>query len=181
MLCQLCKKNKATVRIVKIVGENKTELNVCSECANSILGDSISYLSFNQYSIKSVLDNLLNASFEYVDKKNVSNLSSGPDLTCPNCGQTYQEFIETGKLGCSQCYEYFRKKLAPLIGKLQGHSQHIGIVPISFQERYDRLLVIKKIKDELELAIIEEEYEKAALLRDKIMEEEKRISNGDNK
>ena len=179
MLCQLCKKNKATVRIVKIAGDSKTEFNLCSECANTVLGNSISCLSFNQYSLKSILDNLLNASLKKTDRKNVGYLSS--NLSCPNCGQTYQEFVGTGKLGCSQCYEYFRKELAPLIGKLQGYSQHVGIVPIAFQERYDRLLGIKKIKDELEQAIIEEEYEKAALLRDKIIEEEKRINDGDSK
>lgn len=179
MLCQLCKKNKATVRIVKIVGDDKTELNICSECANSILRDPISYLSFNKYSIKNVLDGLLSTSFKYVDRKNITSLS--PNQSCPNCGHTYREFIETGKLGCSQCYECFREELTPLLTKLHGHSRHVGIVPSAYQERYSRLKKIKEIKDELQQAIRKEEYERAALLRDKIIEEEKRVNNVDSK
>jgi protein arginine kinase activator len=179
MLCQLCKKYRATVRIVKIVGDDKTELSICSECANSVLGNPISYLSFNKCSIKDVLDGLLNTSFKYSDGNSIDSLSS--NQSCPNCGHTYQEFIKIGKLGCSQCYECFRKELTPILTKLHGHSRHIGIVPSAYQERYSRLKKIKEIEDELQQAIIKEEYERAASLRDKIIEEKKRVNNVDSK
>ncbi|HOR41620.1 MAG TPA: UvrB/UvrC motif-containing protein [Atribacterota bacterium] len=179
MFCQICNKNKATITIVKIVGDSKTELKVCPECANSLLGNSISCLSFSQNDIKELLDSLLSTFLS--DQEGKRTTSFPPEISCPNCGYTYNEFIQTGKLGCSQCYECFRGQLNPLLHRLHGHSQHIGIVPLAFQEHLNSLKKIEEIKKELQQAVIKEEYEKAAQLRDMIREEEKREKNGDSK
>ncbi len=178
MLCQICKKNKATITIVKVIELNKTELHVCSECAHYLLGNSISSFSFSQYNINEILDNLLSAFAQY-DK--VDNIVSKKNImTCPKCNMTYNEFVQSGRLGCGNCYEYFRKQLNPLLGRLHGHSQHIGKVPLAIKERFVRLKRLKEIKDELQRAILKEEYEKAAQLRDMIIAEEKRLKNGNN-
>lgn len=179
MLCQICNKNKATITIVKIVGDNKTEFKVCPECANSLLGNSISYLSFSQNDIKELLDNYLSTFL--LDQEGKRTTGFPPELSCSNCGYTYNEFIQTGKLGCSQCYECFRDHINPLLNRLHGHSQHIGIVPLAFQEHLNSLKKIKEIRKELQQAIVKEEYEKAAKLRDMIREEEKSEKNGNSK
>ena len=92
----------------------------------------------------------------------------------------YEEFVQSGRLGCSQCYEYFREQLNPILYRLHGHSKHIGKIPPTIKVRYNRLEKIKKIKNEMQKLITKEEYEKAAKLRDMIIEEEKRLDNGNN-
>ncbi len=178
MLCQICIKNKATVTIVKVVGMNKTELNVCNECANYLLGSTVSSFSFTQNNINEILDNLLNAFAEYGRGEIFSSCET--EIKCSNCGLKYDEFVQTGKLGCGQCYEVFRKHLTPLLERLHGYSQHIGKVPMAIKLHFDRLRRIKEFKNKLQQAVSKEEYEKAAELRDQIIEEERRVGIRNN-
>lgn len=178
MLCQICKKNNATITIIKIIGLNKTALNVCNECAHYLLGNSISSFSFSQYNINEILDNLLNAFAKYDKADNI--VSKKKAIACPQCRMSYDEFVKSGRLGCDSCYEYFRMQLKPLLGRLHGNSQHIGKVPPAIKERFARLTRLKEIKNELQKAVLMEEYEKAAELRDIIIEEENKLKNEKN-
>ena len=173
MLCQMCKKNEATVTIVKVVGMNKSELHVCNECANYLLGNVVASFSFSQNNISEILNSLLTAFASYGKEEAVSGDET--QQRCSNCGMAYGEFLQIGRLGCSQCYEEFRKQLNPILGRLHGHSQHTGKVPVSLKERFASLQRIKQMKNDLQQAVLHEEYEKAALLRDQIIEEEKRM------
>lgn len=178
MLCQICKKNEATVTIVRVVGMNKTDLNVCNQCANFLLGNTISSFSFSQNNINEILINLLNAFVKYGREENYTSCET--EKKCSNCGHSYAEFVRTGKLGCSQCYEAFRKQLKPLLNRLHSHCQHIGKVPNSIRVHMDQLNKIKEIKNELQQAVSKEEYEKAAKLRDQIIEEERKVGIRNN-
>ena len=178
MLCQMCKKNEATIKIVKVVGINKTELNVCNECANYLLGNTVTTISFSQNNLNEVLFNLLNTFSKYSKEDN--NVNSETETKCSNCGITYEEFVKSGKLGCSKCYGLFQRQIKPLLNRLHGSYQHSGKVPNSLQVRLERLEKIKRIKVELQKAVSKEEYEKAAKLRDQITEEEKKAKIRDS-
>lgn len=38
---------------------------------------------------------------------------------CSNCGYDFNQFINTGFLGCSECYQNFKKELEPYINEFQ--------------------------------------------------------------
>ncbi len=38
---------------------------------------------------------------------------------CGNCGYDFNEFIRTGFLGCSECYQYFKKELESYINEFR--------------------------------------------------------------
>ena len=38
---------------------------------------------------------------------------------CGNCGYDFNDFIKTGYLGCSDCYQYFKKELEQYINELR--------------------------------------------------------------
>jgi protein arginine kinase activator len=81
---------------------------------------------------------------------------------CPGCGHTLEEIIKTGKLGCGNCYEFYKKELIPLIQKCQaGAIKHQGKTP-------PPPITLKKLEDDLKKAIEIEDYKEAAILRDKI-------------
>jgi len=178
MICQICKKNEATVIIIKDMESNRKELYVCSHCAHHLLGSAVSSFSFSQYNINEILENLLNPVGKYGQGKNITGLNER--LKCSDCGMDYQEFTQSGKLGCRHCYEYFRERLKPLLDNLHGHSKHTGKVPLNIKEKCNRMKRIKEIKDEMEESIRKEEYEKAAELRDMIIKEEKRLKKVNN-
>ncbi len=178
MICQICKKNDATVTITKVAGVKKIELYICNDCAHSLLGSAISSFSFSQYNINEILGNLLSSFIKLDRGKGAEGLNK--EDNCPHCGMTYQEFVQSGKLGCNQCYEYFRKQLNLILCRLHGNAEHIGKLPPAIKERNIRLNRINEIKDEMQKLILKEEYEQAAKLRDRIIEEEKRLEDGNN-
>lgn len=38
---------------------------------------------------------------------------------CGNCGYNFDDFVKTGFLGCSECYQYFKKELEPFIDEFR--------------------------------------------------------------
>ena len=51
-------------------------------------------------------------------------------LVCSNCGFEFEEFYETGRLGCIKCYDIFHAHLRPLVYKIHGCIRHNGSRPI---------------------------------------------------
>ena len=169
MLCQLCQKRVASVHFTQIVNNNKVEMYLCEKCANEkgntnfmsplSLGDF-----FSGFLSKDIGDS-------YITSPNIHTV-------CDICGMSFSDFQNTGKIGCSNCYEIFKDRLKPIIKRLQGNTEHIGKVPSGLSNRIIKATKeIEKLKEDLNKAIQAEEYEKAALLRDKIKELEN-ISSG---
>jgi len=153
MLCEKCGKNNATVMYTQIVNGQKSSLNICSACASqeSIFDNFGSLLSFG------TREQILNT-------------------VCPCCSMTLSEFTRRGKAGCGQCYKTFRKHTEAMLKKIHGTAKHIDAPSPQREEKAPQK---KEAKSELEIlreklagAINEENFEEAAILRDKIREKE---------
>lgn len=164
MLCEKCNKNEATVHMVKIVNGAKSEIRLCEKCASDISDIPVnsSFEDFDGFPLQSILGGLV----DYFNKS-TSDKKEG-EVVCKSCGMNYREFKKTGLLGCSNCYESFSKTLTSVIKRVQGDVEHLGKIP----ENEGRVLAEKKkiikLKEELQRAILAEEYEKAAEIRDNI-------------
>lgn len=163
MLCEKCNVNEATVHIVKVVNGDKQEMRLCESCAKDISDIPISSLDgVSEFSFNNILSGLM----DYINK--ASQNPQPQELKCNNCGMTYRRFRKIGLLGCSECYEVFSKTLNPIIKRVQGDVEHVGKVPLRISKGYIEKKKIIKLKEELQQAILAEEYEKAAMLRDEI-------------
>lgn len=176
MLCQVCHKKTAAVFISSIINGQETRLYLCNDCAKD-------YPLFNlnldeSFSIKDLMDKLkLEEQFklEGTSKKENKQLSLEKDnmyknIICPECCSTYDEYRETGKLGCSCCYEAFEKQLRPILKNIYGYSDYVGKIPKSDNTHIYVRNEIRILKEDLNSAVEKEEYEKAADIRDKIKE-----------
>lgn len=163
MLCERCKKNEAKVHIIKIINGEKTETLLCEKCAKELtdIPFDASFSTDNKVSFQ----NILSGFFDALDK---SNKNQKIEVVCKNCGLTYSELKKDGKLGCSKCYESFNDLLKPRIKRIQGDIEHIGKIPKRESKEVIQRKRINKLKEELQQAIIKEEYEEAAVIRDKI-------------
>ena len=124
-------------------------------------GEIVSELSFNideNNQSDEQYDKLLAADEESTDK----------DIICSNCYTTYAEYRETGKLGCSKCYEAFEKQLKPILKNIYGYDEYIGKIPKKVEGDVYISKEIRILKEDLIRAVEKEEYEKAADIRDKI-------------
>ncbi|WIV13110.1 UvrB/UvrC motif-containing protein [Proteiniborus sp. MB09-C3] len=169
MLCEECGKNQATVHMKKIINNHATESYLCEECAKK----NNSFGLDTSFSIQNILAGLIDSSYDGPVK--VEHIKA---LTCDNCGLTYGKFRQTGKFGCSNCYDSFREKLIPLFKKIHGHDSHVGKIPRKAGQNISTKRVIDKLKEELDLAVGKEEFEKAAQLRDKIRDLQRASERG---
>jgi protein arginine kinase activator len=102
-------------------------------------------------------------------------------VACPRCGLTYADFRRVGRLGCGTCYETFGSELRPLLRRIHGSIEHTGCVPSGLAEDHLRRKEMMKLKRELSLAVQDEEYEKAATLRDAIRAAEAGTSSAEGR
>jgi protein arginine kinase activator len=104
-----------------------------------------------------------------------SDIQQMPDVTCPNCGLTFEAFSRQGRFGCGQCYSAFRPRLDMIMRKLHGSSLHKGKLPVLDEDHKQSIKEEERLELELKKAIDTEDFERAADLRDKL----KTIREGD--
>ena len=172
MLCDMCGKKKATVHLTEIVDEQMSEMHLCEECARNK-----SAQMEQQFGLGDLLAGLsdVGKAASQSDPKNV--------LICSLCGLNYEDFRKFGRLGCGQCYISFKEHIEGLLRKIHGASRHLGKVPLSLLPPGTALAPTSSLglvpvpaasvnagdlKKQLHAAIAAEDFEQAALLRDKI-------------
>jgi len=88
---------------------------------------------------------------------------------CDTCGQTLAAFRRQGLLGCPDCYRAFEPNLEPIIARAQGGATtHCGHVPSQEGDHVDRRINRTRLLKELNDAVLAEQYERAARIRDEL-------------
>lgn len=175
MQCEQCQQNQATVHVTHIENGEKIEQHLCENCAKKMqtfnFGDS-NLISFDDF-FTGLLNMATGASAypQSLGNKNKSYATHG--VQCPSCKMTYDEFKKTGKLGCATCYQVFEHHLYPVIKRIHGNINHTGKLPQRAATDLKVKRKIKQLNEELQRAIEEEAYEKAAQIRDQIRALEK--------
>lgn len=167
MMCDECQERPATVMITRIVNGKKTEAHLCQECAQKH-GD-LGFLSEPSFTFHNILAGLFEP-----EGMLAGSIQAKSKVRCDNCGLSFADFRRLGHLGCSECYTQFEEQLDPLIKRIHGSGQHTGKMPIrgkAARLRYE----LEEARRQLREAISVEAYEKAAEMRDRIKELEKKL------
>lgn len=171
MLCQHCNQNEATTHIKKNINGHREEMHLCSHCAEELgVMEEFRMPSMNDLFGNSFLGNFLGAGAAAM------NSLAGVER-CHICGSSFNDIVNGGHIGCSDCYDKFADKLEPSIRKIHGKTKHIGKF-ISYDESEEpKTKEVKPevnqtdiLKEQLKDAIKEQRFEDAAILRDKIKE-----------
>lgn len=156
MYCEKCGVNNATTHIRSIVNGKMYEKHLCDHCAaNEGYGD-----------IKS---NNLSQMLSSMFGDTVTGVSKSQAMRCNCCGSTFSDIAKSGKCGCAECYTTFYEQLLPYLKRVHGSTQHIGKTPVlkSHTNNIDQENVAK-LKKHLKELVAQENYEQAAIVRDKI-------------
>ncbi len=190
MLCSNCGKNEANVHYTHVINGEKTEYNLCDECAKKLGIDEM------DFSMPISFSNFIS---DFFDEDSLLPSFSGNMITkCPKCGLTYEDFAKKGKFGCGECYNTFSSRIESVLKNLHGSAKHRGRAPQRLAEKTTKLFEndndkqdsvqvkheplvdktmeqIDKLNSDIKLAIKEERYEDAAKIRDEIkkLEEKK--------
>ena len=156
MLCQKCNKNTASVHIKQVINGEVSERMLCPECAEKEnLGSFFS----------SGADSLFSGFFS--DSIFGSALPNEKKV-CPLCKSTKRDLAKTGRAGCAECYNVFAEELSKIIYGIHGNTTHSGSAPGRHIEDIEKTKELEALKKEQQEAILSENYEKAAEIRDKI-------------
>ncbi len=158
MKCEVCKNKEATIHLTQVVDGVVKKVHLCEQCAAKS--------GFDVHGPMSITDILLGMGGSETEQPVVP--TKVPDRSCPRCHMRRVDFKKTGRLGCPACYEAFEDQLSPLLRVMHRHEQHKGKIPEREREHVQSSNELKVLKERLDKAIEDENYEEAARLRDMI-------------
>ncbi len=166
MKCQKCQVREATNHITEIINGQKHELHLCTECA----AHSQAFQGMKS-SIDFGIGDFLGGIFGGGKQKSIGTDGAiKQNVACPVCGMPFEDFLRKGRLGCGECYTIFRNRLERPLKQIHGSCEHIGKVPSRMGGALKLDRQISKLESALSEAVLKQEFEKAAELRDKINE-----------
>jgi len=176
MACQECQKRPATLHFTKFTNGKKTEVHLCEVCAKEK-----GYMTYPEegYSLHNLLSGLFNFDSKQMDSHQGS-FHHPQELQSHRCGLSLSEFKRFGKFGCAECYESFSSRLDPIFRRVHsGNTKHNGKIPKRQGGHLHTKKELESYKDQLKQLVAREEFEKAAVIRDKIKDLESKINQAE--
>jgi protein arginine kinase activator len=176
MTCDFCKKNIATVHLIRVQNDNVEKVNICSECAKD-------FSFFSEDDFYKDLSNILSRIFQS-DQDNIydgrvhqslGSLDIKKNKSCPFCGTDLKSIKKLGKMGCPHCYNEFRSILLPIIKAIHKDIEYRGKIPETIPRQIKLEKSISDLRNRLKKEIFVENFEEAARIRDAIKQLEKNI------
>jgi protein arginine kinase activator len=158
MNCDQCHEREAVIHLTQIVNEQVTTLHLCERCAAEKGVESPGAQP------KTPLGTFLAAMGQDAEPTQAPRAD-----TCARCGGSLQDFRESGRLGCPECYRSFEVPLRDLLRRLHGSTHHMGEryaergapAPVEAQQATE-------LREQLRLAVETENFELAAEIRDRL-------------
>ena len=160
MICHICKDKVASIRLKEIIDNIVTELHLCQACFETRETQGTGVPSSDS-------DKSLASLVGAIGKEDVKKVEK-----CDACGATVEDLREKGRLGCSDCYEALSAPLEPLLQRVHGATEHRGKLPRPAERKLDLKNELRRLQEDLHEAIVSENYERAAKIRDKIRQYE---------
>ena len=158
MRCDNCGR-VATYHSIEVINGNRIEHHLCSDCASNLREE------------QDVMPMALASIGEFFDfplafrPKRIKKV-----LRCPKCGCTSDGFLQTGKLGCGDCYKYLHEVVDPAIDDVLATSDMPDKISLGSDINKDIPLAndLNSLQDQLKIAVKEERYEDASRLKAQI-------------
>lgn len=169
MKCERC--SKPVTHHITDIDKNGDwqEHHLCHDHAQTFLDET----SEDQQQKKKDVTELAKA-FISQSGKGAASESAAEKRACPVCKMTFQEFRNTGRLGCPNDYVVFREELMPLLENIHDETRHCGKTPHRAPRDTQTLTSLIQLRNDLKRAVANEDYEMAARVRDQIKELETR-------
>ncbi|MFQ5639690.1 MAG: UvrB/UvrC motif-containing protein [bacterium] len=153
------------MKVSHAINEKKIEMNLCKSCAED--------KGFNNplFNLPQLFENFI---AELIGQEMLKSRRRGTEEKCPGCGSTWDDFHQTGLLGCDICYLTYEDDLNVILRRIHGSNKHIGSRPKSHRYNVDAS-ELEGIRKQLDKAIKDENFERAAELRDIIRDAQHEI------
>lgn len=152
MICDICGVRDAMVVVQQVSNNVRKEVHLCLQCAAQ-RGLS-THNGKLEMSLAGLFDSISN------NKKNQRH--------CPVCGTSSGELTKNQRLGCPECYNIFSEDLRHILEERGVGGTYTGSMPQRLANFKSVLVDRMQLKVKLEQSVAQEEYEKAAMYRDRL-------------
>lgn len=161
------------------VNENAVafQTDLCINCGEKVYEQSLPD-NYNKH--KKPQNNSIENLFNFIDVvlKNIKSMSLldiqvnkfHEEKNCPSCKSTIKDIVTASRLGCAECYNFFKNELIVVINKTQGSLRHTGKQPVKLLPKEKQL---DKLYTQLKILIQQEKYEEASVITKQIKDLEK--------
>lgn len=168
MLCEKCQERPATLFYTEVINNKQKKMQLCEVCAGQLQVEGLGGLpQMNLHNFLASFWNQMSGVQSFAPKTK--------EEACPSCGTPESLFAQKGLLGCGDCYRHFGERLEPLMRRIHGSGAHTGKVPLRSGGKVLLARQIEELKAGLRAAVVREEFEKAAELRDNIKKLEQQL------
>jgi protein arginine kinase activator len=174
--CDDCEVNPATVHLTHVEQGSSHTFHLCEECARRRgvpLPDGDTLLKGLQAILGGAVASALGEAQQTKAAakqfpKTVKEAKPEVDTECGGCGTKLSDFRAKGRLGCAGCYGSFEAELEKTFLRLHESAGHKGkkygeVAPYKGGKRG-----LSQLRRELDEAVREEDFERAAIIRDMI-------------
>ncbi len=152
MMCDVCNVRDAMVMVQQVSNGAKKEIHLCLQCAAQ------RGLSTSNGRIEMALAGLFDS---------IATVRRG-ERWCPVCGTGSGELSKSQRLGCPECYSIFGQELRKMLLDKGVSGVYTGSMPDRLANFRSVLVDRMQLKVKLEQSVAREEYEKAAMYRDRL-------------
>lgn len=171
MLCDECGEREAVVSVVIATGNGETHNRMlCMECAEHFKAE------MENHNLPNLLSSLMQMFARKMgEEKKLPAEPKAPAVPriCDSCGTSYEQFVKSGQVGCAQCYDAFSDEIRKYLIKNQNFSEPAekAVPGIENKHEQDPVWVeVQKLEEDMRQAVAKEDYEAAAVCRDRIHE-----------
>ncbi|MBO7136546.1 MAG: UvrB/UvrC motif-containing protein [Spirochaetaceae bacterium] len=159
MKCDICGIRNAVLFVQQVSATRTVELHLCVECAKergiNVAGKNVE-VAFN---------NLLSGILQDAGS---SNQISQPSYACPVCGRTLADLKRIKSAGCPECYTVFKSEIFSILKNHGIEGTYHGELPKKLAHFRSVLTDRMMYQEKLAEAVAVEDYEKAAVYRDRL-------------
>lgn len=165
MKCDRCHEKPAVFRVTQTVNGQVDELHLCQSCSAKMQAEYAKH-SWGKLFQGNDFGGWLGGT------GGIPSFGEGQEetesLRCKDCGTSYQDFRRTGLFGCPSCYRSFKDNLDKMFLRVQGGSRHTGRLDATASVEASVSEHLKQLREQQREAIVDENYERAAELRDEL-------------
>lgn len=155
MICEVCREKNADIVFKTVTGNQVATKAMCMSCAHNMQQDMMKMFMSLGFKQEQVVQEEIKAEPEL----------SMPRFLCTNCGRPFNELDEHTMAGCAVCYEAMRAEMGKMLKTEDAHQDAADTVDEEAVEVTDAEIE-QDIRFKLMEAVIREDFEEAARLRD---------------
>lgn len=165
MKCDKCGSSNVVTKIVIQSDKGNEELNLCPVCFQTFVNDHPGIT--NGPAGKSI-NEFLGGALHYLNNglktlNEANNITVDDTKICPGCSTPVMNIKKENTTGCSKCYEFFSKEIDRILYTNTGKHYFI-----EEEIQMSRDQMSESLKEKIKEAVKSENYEIAAILRDKL-------------